>query len=531
MARRRVSARRSPYKRVWRSFTIVLHVKNSAARNRIGNLSHVRAAWGAGREVGRAGWVRPGRASGDSGGMDGEGCVMRIGHVRVCGWVCMCVYVRWSDVPEPQLSPTRVFGSNLSAWLPRVDTTMSFCDALFPKAASAEPPVKRQRLEMAETQDQSQLLETLPEEQVKRQRMETLPEEPAKRHKQEPLDDAAQTGITVPPSTPTTTADSQQNEGTSPTRASDDEPLGNPAASLPSSVATSSTGDSQGSDAAPTGTAPSATAADILGGSGDLCDMCHTAGPLKPCGAGKLLKMRCESCDYGYTHLTKRVKPPEIQKNKAHLMNDPAGFAQLCNSEGRIHLQVYGEMRDKGVAVNSIAGKEYKARRIGELRQEVSMTREVRREGPGLKILPERAWIAHTKNTEGYDRVLDGVEEAKIMWDSAVLCNSLMKNEYGEWGLPVLVRGKTQTADIISKTAKFSQKDDVTDENREAMDAKLITPLVGPAAHGDGLYKQVGGNQLMSGVCPASYAPAVATQDSRGTLSSLRCVRLLDPQK
>ena len=79
--------------------------------------------------------------------------------------------------------------------------------------------------------------------------------------------------------------------------------------------------------------------------------------------------------------------------------------------------------------MNSIAGKEYKTRRIGELRQEVSMTREVRREGPGLKILPERAWIAHTKNTEGYDRVLDGVEEAKIMWDSAVQCHSLMKNE------------------------------------------------------------------------------------------------------
>ena len=189
------------------------------------------------------------------------------------------------------------------------------------------------------------------------------------------------------------------------------------------------------------------------------------------------------------------------------------------------------ETKDKEVAENSFAGQANQKAPIGELRQEVSMTREVRREGPGLKILPERAWIAHTKNTEGYDRVLDGVEEAKIMWDSAVLCNSLMKNEYGEWGLPVLVRGKTQTADIISKTAKFSKKDDVTDENREAMEAKLITPLVGPAAHGDGLYKQVGGNQLMSGVCPASYAPAVATQDSRGTLSSLRCVRLLDPQK
>ena len=214
----------------------------------------------------------------------------------------------------------------------------------------------------------------------------------------------------------------------------------------------------------------------------------------------------------------------EVNK-KVHEEVKNTGAAEISSAE------VHPKLKEKLGAVNSSAGKYFQEALIGELRRGASMTREVRREGPGLKILPERAWIAHVKYAEGYDRVIGGVEEAKIMWDSAVQCNPLNKNEYGEWGLPVLVRGKTQTADIINKTAKFSQKDDVTDENREIMDAKLMTPLVGPAAHGDGLYKQVGGNQLMSGVCPASYAPAVAAQDCRGTLSSLPCVRLLDPQK
>ena len=125
--------------------------------------------------------------------------------------------------------------------------------------------------------------------------------------------------------------------------------------------------------------------------------------------------MRCEECDYGYIHLTKRATPAEIQKNKALLMNDPQAFAEECNLTGRIHLQVYREMKDKEVAENSFAGQANQKALIGELRQGASMTREVRRE-----ILPERAWIAHVKSAEGYDRVIGGVEEAKIMWDRAL---------------------------------------------------------------------------------------------------------------
>ena len=81
---------------------------------------------------------------------------------------------------------------------------------------------------------------------------------------------------------------------------------------------------------------------------------------------------------------------------------------------------------------------------LRRLRQVVSMTREDLREGPRMEILPERAWIQQTKNSEGFDRVIAGVPEAKIMWDSAVAKGRLIMNEYGEMGLPVLVRGKTQ---------------------------------------------------------------------------------------
>ena len=95
------------------------------------------------------------------------------------------------------------------------------------------------------------------------------------------------------------------------------------------------------------------------------------------------------------------------------------------------------------------------------------MVREVRKEGPGIMILPERAWIAHVKREEGYDRIIDGLEEAQIMWNEAVAANGLLRNEYGEMGLPISVRGKTQTCDSIIKASTFvASKEDVTDERR-----------------------------------------------------------------
>ena len=127
--------------------------------------------------------------------------------------------------------------------------------------------------------------------------------------------------------------------------------------------------------------------------------------------------------------------------------------------------------------------------------------------------------------------MIGGVEEGKFMWDRAVQCHQLMKNEYGEMGLPVPVRGKTQTADVIRKAAMFTTLEDVTDGNLPSLAGKLETPLLGPAAVADPLFHQVGGNLLMTGLLPDWYAPAVASPDSTGTSSTLPWVRLLDPQK
>ena len=59
-------------------------------------------------------------------------------------------------------------------------------------------------------------------------------EPPAKRQKRQKLDDVPQMETAAPPSTASTTADSQETVGRSATRQSDDEPLGNPALTPPS---------------------------------------------------------------------------------------------------------------------------------------------------------------------------------------------------------------------------------------------------------------------------------------------------------
>ena len=162
------------------------------------------------------------------------------------------------------------------------------------------------------------------------------------------------------------------------------------------------------------------------------------------------------------------------------------------------------------------------------------MVREVRKEGPGIMTLPERAWIAHVKREEGYDRIIDGAEEAKIMWDDAVATNGLMRNEYGEMGLPISVRGKTQTSDSITKQSTFvASKEDVTDENVACSDLRLEKPLTGPSAVGDSVFTHVGGASLMNGLSPANYAPtgldsttASSSTDGRRTAMGLSLIHI-----
>ena len=72
-----------------------------------------------------------------------------------------------------------------------------------------------------------------------------------------------------------------------------------------------------------------------------------------------------------------RGYPADRQHNRAALVNDPQAFGKLCKSWGTIYPQVSRELKDKGIALNSIAGRAYKSYRIGELRKEVSMPRDL----------------------------------------------------------------------------------------------------------------------------------------------------------
>ena len=83
----------------------------------------------------------------------------------------------------------------------------------------------------------------------------------------------------------------------------------------------------------------------------------------------------------------------EVNK-KVHEEVKNTGAAEISSAE------VYPELKEKLGAVNSSAGKLFQKAPIGELRQERCTTRDTRREGPGIKILPKRAWIAHTKNMQ-----------------------------------------------------------------------------------------------------------------------------------
>ena len=87
--------------------------------------------------------------------------------------------------------------------------------------------------------------------------------------------------------------------------------------------------------------------------------------------------MLCGTCDSGFTLLMQRGHPADRQHNRAALANDPQAFAKLCKSWGTIYPQVSRELKAKGIALNSYAGRAYKSYRIGELRKEVSMTRDL----------------------------------------------------------------------------------------------------------------------------------------------------------
>ena len=247
------------------------------------------------------------------------------------------------------------------------------------------------------------------------------------------------------------------------------------------------------------------------------CQSCGEDDVLVPVGTGKNAKRWCKACSTGHAWLTKRAPINQRANTKAQLSQD---FAKQCKAEGTAILQVYREMEENGLRANSHAGSAYKAQRLGELRQSVTISREVRKTGLGVQVLPERAWIAHQKYTEGYDRVGDdGVEEAQRMWDEARVMHPLVQTEDGEPGLPVKLRGKIQSSDTITKSSTYVKSDQVTEANKDRLAAVLQGPLSGPAAVGDATFASVGGDKLLTGLNAGSLATPSALRETTGTSS------------
>ena len=105
-------------------------------------------------------------------------------------------------------------------------------------------------------------------------------------------------------------------------------------------------------------------------------------------GTGKHIKWRCGPCAIAYTHFTRRVSTAEKKKYKELRMNEPQAFAKLCKSEGQFLLEVHEAMKRKNVAETSVAGQPNQKAPVGQVRQEVSMTRAMRGEGP-VQVHPQ----------------------------------------------------------------------------------------------------------------------------------------------
>ena len=69
-------------------------------------------------------------------------------------------------------------------------------------------------------------------------------------------------------------------------------------------------------------------------------------------------------------------------------MNEPQAFAILCKAEGQFLLEVHEAMKKKSVHEDSVAGQPNQKAPVGQVRQEVSMTRAVRSEGP-VQVHPQ----------------------------------------------------------------------------------------------------------------------------------------------
>ena len=139
----------------------------------------------------------------------------------------------------------------------------------------------------------------------------------------------------------------------------------------------------------------------------------------------------------------------QTQKNK-----DYQEFAAKCIATGDELTAIDEELSRKNITNNSKQGIVFKKERLATLFSSITASRKCSQVG-GSMPLPERAWIAHFKYKEGYDRIDPGTGkcEAELMWEEACRTHQPEMNTAGDNCLRVELREK-----INMKTASNNNK-------------------------------------------------------------------------
>ena len=154
----------------------------------------------------------------------------------------------------------------------------------------------------------------------------------------------------------------------------------------------------------------------------------------------------------------------------------------MCKDEGIAVTRAMAELKAAGRPAKSLWGRAYMAHRMKEL--------SGRAAAGTVMHLPEHAWLAWVKREEGYDRFVNGVEEAKLMWSAGCQHYGLVRNADGERVLPVLVRGQIHCTDAVLESATCAAPAEGGAERSSRLELNVAPS--GPASADEGVPAALG---------------------------------------
>ena len=162
-------------------------------------------------------------------------------------------------------------------------------------------------------------------------------------------------------------------------------------------------------------------------------------------GARRHYPPRCKLCVRGYARLRDKVCGGRPRQTLQRIGCTRAAFRKMCKVEGIAVTMVMGERKDRKLQQSSLRGRAYTARRMEELGGGASGSHE--------RLLTEQACFDRGKRAEGYDRIVNGGAEGKLMPCEGCLQYGLAKNDVGERVLPMKERAQLHRIDSTRKSA------------------------------------------------------------------------------